>query len=94
MDSVQIVLLIVIIALTILLIVLGIQVYFILKDLRTTIVKANKVLDNAGDITSNVAGPIANLSIFASTIKTGSVITVAKIIRGLLSRDDDAKRHR
>lgn len=88
-DSVQLVLVLVIVILTVLLVVLGVQVYFILRDLRNTISKANKVLDDAGSITENVSGPIANLSSVITTFKAGSVITVAKIIKGLLSRDDD-----
>ena len=61
-DLAQIALILVIFLLTILLLALGIQVFFILKDFRQTIQKANKVLDNTDTITENVATPISSLS--------------------------------
>ncbi len=73
-DPAQTALFLVIIVLTILLLVLGVQVFFILKGLRQTIDKANKVLDDTGLITESVSGPISNLSSLATGIKTGSAI--------------------
>lgn len=96
-DSVQLVLVMVIVVLAVLLIVLGIQVFFILKDLRKTIAKTNKVLDNAEVITENVTGPISSLSSFATNLRAGSLLTVAKLIRTVLSKDRDeepAQKHR
>lgn len=84
-DPAQVVLFLVIIILTILLLVLGIQVFFILKDLRRTINKANKVLDDTGTITESVSGPISNLSNMATGLKLGSVIA------SLLSRKKSKK---
>ena len=46
-DSVQLVLLVVIVVLSLLLVILGIQVFLILRELRNTIKKTNKVLDHA-----------------------------------------------
>lgn len=79
-DSVQTVLLFVIIVLTLLLLTLGAQVYFILRELRSTVEKANKVLDDTGLITESVSGPIAGLSALISGVKTGAVI--AKLFQG------------
>ena len=45
-DPAQTALFLVIIVLTILLLGLGIQVFFILRELRKTVDKANKVLDD------------------------------------------------
>lgn len=73
-DPAQTALFLVIIVLTILLLALGIQVFFILRELRQTINKANKVLDDTGIITESVSGPISNLSNMAMGIKAGSVI--------------------
>ena len=78
-DPAQILLFIVIIVLTILLAVLGIQVFFILRDLRKTISKANKVLDNTGDITESVSQPLSSLSSVLMGLKAGGAI--AKIIK-------------
>jgi flagellar basal body-associated protein FliL len=71
-DPAQILLIVIIVILTIFLVVLGIQVFLILKDLRKTIEKANKVLDDTGEITQSVAAPISSLSGAIMGIKTGA----------------------
>jgi len=73
-DPAQTALFLVIIVLTLLLLVLGIQVFFILRQLRKTLEKANKILDDTGIITENVSGPISNISSLASGLKTGALI--------------------
>lgn len=78
-DPAQIALFLVIIILTILLIILGIQVFFILKDVRKTIYKANKVLDDTGQITESVSGPISSLSTLAMGLRTGA--SLAKFLK-------------
>lgn len=80
MDPAQIALFLVIIALTILLLVLGIQVFFILKELRQTIAKTNKVLDEAGLITESVSAPLSSISALAMGLKTGA--SLAGLFRG------------
>lgn len=89
-DSVQIVLFLVIIVLTILLVVLGVQVYFILKEVRRTIEKTNKVLDDTGVITESISKPVSSLSTLSMGIKAGSILSVAKIVKNLLSKDDES----
>jgi len=79
-DPAQTALFLVVIILTILLIVLGVQVFFILRGLRKTIEKANKVLDDTGSITESVSRPISSLSTLAMGLKTGA--TIAKILNG------------
>lgn len=91
MDTAQVVLIFVIVVLTVLLLVLGIQVFFILRDVRKTLSKANKVLDDASHITRNVSGPIEALSSFSSTMKAGSVITIIKVVRDLFLKDKEPK---
>jgi phosphoglycerate-specific signal transduction histidine kinase len=88
-DSVQVVLVLVIVLLTVLLVVLGIQVFFILVDLRKTISKLNKLLENVGFITDSVSGPISFFSTFIAGLKTDSLLTVAKFIRVMLSKEKD-----
>jgi uncharacterized protein YoxC len=78
-DPAQIALFLVILILTILLIILGIQVFFILRELRQTLKKANKVLDDTGDITESVSGPISSLSTLVTGLKTGA--TIAKYFK-------------
>lgn len=94
-DPVQLVLLLVILVLTVLLVILGVQVFLILKELRSTISKTNRVLDNASNITENIEAPLSALSSLALGVKASSLITVAKFIRSLLGKhkDDDERKH-
>lgn len=67
MDITQSVLLAIIVVLTIFLVVLGFQGFFALKDLRKTLRKVNRLVDDADDIVGQVRKPIDS----ASTILTG-----------------------
>ncbi len=86
MDPAQTILFVVIIVLTVLLLVLGIQVFFILRELRQTIAKTNKVLDEAGEITESVSAPLSNMSTLITGLRTGA--SIASIFRG-----DSKKKH-
>jgi hypothetical protein len=86
-DPAQTALFLVIVVLAVLLVVLGIQVFFILRELRQTISKANKVLDDTGVITESVSKPVSSLSTLISGIKTGA--TIASIIKG---KKDSSKK--
>ncbi len=88
-DPAQTALFLVIIVLTLLLLVLGIQVFFILRELRKTVDKANKVLDDTGVITESVSAPIANLSTLATGIKTGAAIAGLLKKKKLKRRTED-----
>lgn len=90
MDSAQIILITVIILLTVLLLALGVQVFFILKEFRKTVSKANKVLDNTNVITQSVSSPISSLSSIAIGIKTGA--SFINIFKKILSSGDDEKK--
>ena len=68
-----------------LLVVLGIQVFLILRELRKTIDKVNKVLDDTSIITESVSKPISSLSTLAMGLKTGA--TIAKIFQGSKKHD-------
>ena len=78
-DPVQAVLLIVIVLLTILLLVLGIQIFFILKELRRTLSRATRVLENTESITESVSEPMSFLSGLLLSAK--SLKTISKILR-------------
>ena len=80
MDTVQLVLLFIIVVLAVLLLVLGIQVYVILLDLRTTIKKANRVLDDVELISETVSAPLASLSTILTGAKAGAFF--AQMLRG------------
>lgn len=74
MDTAQILLYTVVGVLTLLLVVLGIQVFFILKELKNTLTRANKVLNDAGVISESISKPVGSLSTILSGVKLGSVI--------------------
>ena len=79
MDAAQIILFLVIIILTILLVALGIQVFFILRELKRAVGKANKILEDTGVITESVSTPLATLSSLMMGIKTG--ISAANLLK-------------
>ena len=89
MDSAQIILIVVIILLTVLLFALGVQVFFILREFKKTVSKANKVLDNTNVITQSVSTPISSLSSIAAGIKTGA--TFINLFKKILTSDKDEK---
>ncbi len=78
-DPVQAVLLIVIVLLTILLLVLGIQVLFVLRELKKTVSRATKVLENTEVITESVSEPMSFLS--NVLLSTKSLSAISKILK-------------
>ena len=58
-----------------------------LDELRKTIDKTNKILDDAGVITESVSAPISSLSSLAMGVKTGAVI--AKILNRKKHKKDE-----
>ena len=78
-DTVQIVLLFVIVLLAVLFVVLGIQVFFILRELRTTLTKTNKILDEIDQLTESVSEPVSFISGILFSSKTFA--TIANFLR-------------
>ncbi|SRR5258708_39139290 len=74
MDTAQLLMIIVVIILTGLLLILGIQVYLILVEVRKTLTKANKVIEDIELLAQSIANPIAKLSTLTSGLRTGAVI--------------------
>ena len=71
---------------------LGIQVFLILRELRKTVDKANKVLDDTGVITERVANPISVLSSLIMGVKTGvSFVNLLKKAHALLLQQTSFK---
>ena len=76
MDTTQLTIILISIALAILIIVLGVQVWFILKEIRTSLQKMNKMLDDAGKVSGAVSEGVVGMSGFMNGLKTGiSAIT-------------------
>ena len=79
MDPIQLTIIAVTITLTVLLVVLGVQVYLILKEIRLSLQKTNKMLDDAGAVTGTVSEGITSMSGFINGIRSGiSLITSLK----------------
>jgi hypothetical protein len=93
-DSVQLILLLVIVTLTLLLVILGIQVFYILRDVRQTIKKTNKILDNAENITEGIEGPISAISSLVLGAKATSFLSIARFIKNLLGGEREERRQR
>jgi len=71
-DVTQMLLALVILTMTVMLTVIGVQVYFILHEFRNTITKVNKVLDDTGEISESVSRPMGMLSATLMGVKSGS----------------------
>lgn len=68
-DATQILLAFVIFAITGMLTVICVQVYFILREFRQTLSKANKVLDDTGVISGSVSKPVSMLSAIVAGLR-------------------------
>jgi len=90
MDVAQIALFVVIVVLAILLLALGIQVYFILREFRKTVNKANKVLDNTNIITESVSGPISSLTGLTAGIKAGA--SIVNLFKKVISKEESSEK--
>lgn len=71
MDPIQLTIIGVSVTLTMLLVVLGVQVYYILKEIRFSVQKTNKMLDDAGKVSGTVSEGVTSMSGFMNGIKSG-----------------------
>jgi hypothetical protein len=79
MDPVQLTIIIISFILTLLSVLLGVQVWYILKEIRTAIVKSNSMLDDAKKVTGTVGDSVASMSGVVSGIK--AALSVFKTFR-------------
>ncbi len=86
MVPTQIVLVIVILVLSTVLAIIGVEVFFILREFRESVRKMNKILDDTGLISESVAKPIAGLSGFLSGLKSGAGIM--KLLTKVTEKED------
>ena len=88
MDTTQIVLLAVIVVLAIFLVALGFQVFFVLKDLRKTLTRMNRLFDDADDLVGQVKKPIQTAGTFVTALTAGAGIA------HLLKRGEKEKKEK
>lgn len=74
MDSTQIVLLAIAIILTVFLAAIGFQAFFVLRDARKTLVRANRLFDEADDLVTQVRKPIESAGNFVTALTAGAGI--------------------
>ncbi len=82
MDTVQLVIIAISIVLAILIVALGVQVWFILKEVRLSLTKINKMLEDFGKVTGSVGEGVSNLSGLVSGMKAGLSVFSAFRKRG------------
>lgn len=82
MDPIQLTIIGVSVTLTILLVVLGIQVYLILTEIRSSLQKTNKMLDDAGKVTATVSDGVTSMSGFMNGIRTGITMINSFVKKG------------
>ena len=87
MDTAQILLLGVVIILSFLLLILGIQVFLILREFKKTISKINRILDDAATLTESISAPIENFSSILTGIKTG--VSLMNMFKGKKKQKDE-----
>ena len=72
MDTTQIILLTIIIVLAVFLIALGFQVFYVLKDVRKTLTRMNRLFDDADELVGQVKKPIDSASSFFTALTAGA----------------------
>lgn len=86
-DFAQFLLIVVVTTLTVLLTVVGIQVFLILKEFKKSVEKVNKILDDAGIISESIAKPISS---FSSSL--GSLSGIAGLLGLILTKKKKKKK--
>jgi hypothetical protein len=86
-EPTQILLIIVVSVLTILLVVVGIQVFFILREVKFSMQKLNKMLDDFSKISSSVVKPIEILS--NSAIGLSSLGKIFSFLKSKKEKEDE-----
>lgn len=71
MDLLQVALIFFILLLTVMLSVLGVQVFFILKDLKRSLEKLDKVIDEADEVVENVKVPAKAAASVVEAVESG-----------------------
>lgn len=71
MDPVQLTIIAISFIITILIVFLGIQVWYILKEMRMGLQKVNKMLDDAGRVSGTVSQGVSSMAGMLEGIKTG-----------------------
>lgn len=74
MDTTQIILLSIVVILAVFLVAVGFQAFFALKDLRKTLFRMNRLLDDTDYLVDQVRRPIESASSFMTALTAGTSI--------------------
>lgn len=69
MDPVQLTIIVISFILTLLLVILGAQVWYIFKEIRTSLTKMNSMLDDAKKVTMTVGDSVSGMAGVASGVR-------------------------
>lgn len=92
MDFLQIALIFLILLLSVFLSLTGIQVFFILRDLKKALDKFNAILQTGENIAADAERPVAAASNLAVQAETAAVSSAVKIIGNLINKKPKPKR--
>jgi hypothetical protein len=94
-ESLQVILFVMLVIVIVFFLILGVQVFFLLKDARRTLMKANKVLDETGTITESVSSKITGVSDIFGTLATGTAAArILKLVISTFANSDEKKREK
>jgi hypothetical protein len=85
-DALQVLLAAVITSLTVVLIIIGIEFYFILKEVKKSIIKMNNIVDDTHTVTRVIATATEEASGFVAGLKKGAGLL--KVIKKLTSDEE------
>ncbi len=86
MEPIQLTIIVISVVLTTLLVFLGIAVWHILKEMKHSLQKINKMLDDAGKVTGTVSEGVSGMAGLVEGLKTG--LSVFSVLRRKHSDDE------
>lgn len=86
-DPIQILLTVVISTLTVLLVIIGIEVFQILKEFKKMMEKVNQMMDDTRRVTKSIADPVEEASGFIMGLKKG--VSFFKVVSRLFEKEDE-----
>ncbi len=86
MDPIQLTIIVISVVLTTLFVFLGIQLWHILKEMHQSLVKVNKMLDDAGQVTGSVSDGVSHMAGMVEGLKAGLSVFSSLRRKG---RDED-----
>ena len=87
MDPIQLTIIVISFVLTLLLVILGVQVWYIFREIRISFTKMNGMLDDAKKVTGTIGDSVSGMAGVASGIR--AALSVFKVFRKKEKDEDD-----